>query len=101
MAPLIEGANLNITAVSYGGTFNVGIVACPDNVDDVSSIARDIEAVVGELKKAAQEKTGHRLGSARTRPPVHATKSTTTTQLAPATKRASLQKSGPVTKRPA
>jgi WS/DGAT/MGAT family acyltransferase len=53
MAPLIEGANLNITAVSYGGTFNVGIVACPDNVDDVSSIARGIEAVVGELKFAS------------------------------------------------
>ena len=56
MAPLFEGANLNITAVSYGGTFNVGIVACPDNVDDVSSIARGIEGVVGELKKVAQER---------------------------------------------
>ncbi len=87
MAPLFEGANLNITAVSYGGTFAVGIVACPDNVDDVSSIARGIEAVVGELKKAAQEKTGQSLDLARTRPPAHTTKSTATTQSAPVTKR--------------
>jgi WS/DGAT/MGAT family acyltransferase len=94
MAPLIEGANLNITAVSYGGTFNVGIVACPDNVDDVSSIARGIEAVVGELKKAAQEKTGQSLGLARTRPRAHATKSTSTTQFAPA-EAGSLEKVGP------
>jgi diacylglycerol O-acyltransferase len=101
MAPLFEGANLNITAVSYGDTFNVGIVACPDNVDDVSSIACGIDAVVGELKKAAQEKTAQSLGLARTRPPAHTTKFTATTQLAPATKRAPAKKPDPVTKRPA
>jgi diacylglycerol O-acyltransferase / wax synthase len=101
MAPLFEGANLNITAVSYGGTFAVGIVACPDNVDDVSSIARGIEAVVGELKKVAQEKSGQRLGLARTRPPAHATQCTVTTQFAPATKPAPAKNRGPVTKRPA
>jgi diacylglycerol O-acyltransferase len=101
MAPLFEGANLNITAVSYGGTFNVGIVACPDNVDDVSSIARGIEAVVGELKKVAQEKTGQTLGLVRNRRPEHVTKSTATTQFAPAPKRAPAKAMGPVTKRPA
>jgi diacylglycerol O-acyltransferase / wax synthase len=100
-APLVEGANLNITAVSYGATFAVGIVACPDNVDDVSSIACGIEAVVGELKKAAQEKTGQSLGLARTSPSAHVTKSTATTQLAPATKRVPATERGPVTKRPA
>ncbi|VBA46689.1 Putative diacylglycerol O-acyltransferase [Mycobacterium innocens] len=101
MAPLIEGANLNITAVSYGGTFNVGIVACPDNVDDVSSIARGIEAVVGELKKSAQEKTRQSLDLVRIRPPAHTIKSTTTTQFAPAKKRAHTKKRGSVTKWPA
>ncbi len=94
MAPLLEGANLNITAVSYGATFTVGIVACPDNVEDVSSIARGIEAVVGELKKAADETTGRTLGLARTRAPAHATKSTATTQFAP-TEAGSLKKVGP------
>lgn len=53
LGPLGEGANLNITAVSYGATFAVGIVACPDNVEDVASIGRGIEDVVSEMKKAA------------------------------------------------
>jgi hypothetical protein len=65
LAPLFEGANLNITAVSYGGTLGVGVVACPDNVDDVASVARGIEDVVGELKKAAEENAGQRAGLAR------------------------------------
>ncbi len=90
VAPLCEGANLNITAVSYGGTFAVGIVACPDNVDDVASIARGVEDVVGELKKAAELKTGRSADLARTRPPVPATKSTAATQFAPPNKRASV-----------
>jgi diacylglycerol O-acyltransferase / wax synthase len=101
MAPLFEGANLNITAVSYGGTFHVGIVACPDNVDDVSSIASGIEAVVAELNEIAQENNGHNLGLDRTRAPAHTTKSTSTTQFAPAPERAPAEQPGPVTKRPA
>jgi diacylglycerol O-acyltransferase / wax synthase len=95
MAPLVEGANLNVTAVSYGGAFDVGIVACPDNVDDVSSIARDIEAVVGELKKAAQGKSRQRLGLVRTRPPARNMKSTATTSLAPVKKRAHTKSGAP------
>jgi WS/DGAT/MGAT family acyltransferase len=65
LAPLFEGSNLNITAVSYGATLSVGIVACPDNVDDVASVANGIEDVVGELKRAADEKTGQSAGLAR------------------------------------
>ena len=65
IAPLVESTNLNVTAVSYGGTFDIGIVACPDNVDDLASIARGIEDVVGELKLAAEEKTGQRTQVAR------------------------------------
>lgn len=101
LAPLCEGANLNITAVSYGGTLAVGIVACPDNVKDVASLARAIEDVVSELKKAADEKTGQSADLARTRPPVPPRKSTATTQLAPAKRRASVKKSTPGKKRPA
>ena len=59
MAPLVEGANLNVTAVSYDGTLAVGLVACPDNVENVASIARGIEDVVGELKMAAGARTGY------------------------------------------
>jgi diacylglycerol O-acyltransferase len=101
LAPLCEGANLNITAVSYGDTFAVGIVACPDNVDDVTSIASGIEDVVAELKKAAEDKTGQRAGIAGIKPPASATKSTATTQFAPPQKRASGKKPTPSTKQPA
>lgn len=101
VAPLCEGANLNITAVSYGGTFAVGIVTCPDNVDDVTSIARGIEDVVAELKQAAEEKTGQSAGMAGIKSPASATKATATTQFAPPKKRASGKKPTPSTKRPA
>ncbi len=80
MAPLVEGANLNITAVSYRGAFNVGIVACPDNIDDVSSIARGMEAVVGELKKAAQSRSGELVALVHTDPPGSDSESTAPTQ---------------------
>jgi diacylglycerol O-acyltransferase len=101
VAPLCEGANLNITAVSYGGTFAVGIVACPDNVDDVTSIARGIEDVAAELKKTAEEKTGQSAGMTGIKPPASATKSTATTQFALPAKQASGKKPTPSTKRPA
>ena len=101
LAPLFEGANLNITAVSYGNTLAVGIVACPDNVDDVASVASGIEDVVGELKKAAEERTGQSAGIAGIKPPASATKSTATTQFAPPKKWASGKKPTPSTKRPA
>jgi hypothetical protein len=101
LAPLCEGANLNVTAVSYGNTFDLGILACPDNLDDVASIGRGIEDVVGELKQAAEEKTGHSVGLARTTPPAPTTKSTATTPFAPAKKRITAKKRAPDTKRPA
>lgn len=82
MAPLFEGSNLNITAVSYGDTLAVGIVACPDNVDDVASIASDIEDVLGELKVAADEKTGQSAGLTRSSDSEPATNTTATTQFA-------------------
>lgn len=69
LAPLFEGSNLNITAVSYGGTLSVGIVACPDNVDDVASVATCIEDVVGELKIAADEKACQSAGLSRSSEP--------------------------------
>lgn len=82
MAPLVEGTNLNVTAVSYGGTFGVGIVACPDNVDDVASVARSIEDVVGELKIAADEKNGHSADEFGAGFPEHAVASSAATQFA-------------------
>lgn len=101
LAPLFEGANLNITAVSYGGMLAVGIVACPDNVDNVASVARGIEDVVGELKMAADEKTGQSEGIARSSGPEPTVNTTATTQIAGAATRAGAKKGPPTTKRPA
>jgi diacylglycerol O-acyltransferase / wax synthase len=81
LASLCEGANLNITAVSYGDTFAMGIVACPDNVEDVTSIARSIEDVAVQLKMAAEQKTGRRAGMA-CKPPTSGSKSAAITQFA-------------------
>jgi diacylglycerol O-acyltransferase / wax synthase len=82
LAPLCEGASLNVTAVSYGDTFAVGIVACPDNVKDVTSIARSIEDVAAELKMVAEQKTGTRAVITGI-PPTSGSKSTATMQFAP------------------
>jgi WS/DGAT/MGAT family acyltransferase len=82
LAPLCEGANLNITAVSYGDTLAVGVVACPDNVDDVTSIARSIEDVAAELIRAAERKTRPRAGMTG-KPPTSGLKSTATMQFVP------------------
>lgn len=46
---LYEGANLNITAVSHGGVFDIAVIACPDNVKDVESVARGLTDTVREL----------------------------------------------------
>lgn len=82
LAPVFEGSNLNITAVSYGGTLGVGIVACPDNVDDVASVASGIEDVVGELKIAADEKTDQSAGLSRSSEPEPTVNNTATMRFA-------------------
>ncbi|MCH9728853.1 MAG: wax ester/triacylglycerol synthase family O-acyltransferase [Actinomycetia bacterium] len=99
MAPLV-GANLNVTAVSYASTFAVGLVACPDNVEDVASIARAIEDVVGELKIAAQEKSGYG-AAACAGLAERAVALTNTPQFTPTDKRASAQTGIPGRKQPA
>lgn len=100
MAPLV-GANLNVTAVSYASTFAVGLVACPDNVEDVASIARAIEDVVGELKIAAEEKSGYGAAAACAGLAERAVALTNTPQFTPAEKRASAQPGIPGRKQPA
>ncbi len=100
MAPLV-GANLNVTAVSYASTFAVGLVACPDNVEDVASIARAIEDVVGELKIAAEEKRGYGAATARAGLAERAVALTNTPQSAPVEKPASALPGIPGRKQPA
>ena len=47
--PLFEGANINITAASHGSVLDVSIIACPDNIEDVQTVARGLAETVQEL----------------------------------------------------
>ena len=49
MGPLLEGSGLNVTVLTNLGNVDVGIIACPDLVPDVSDLARGFEAGVAEL----------------------------------------------------
>ena len=49
MGPLIANTGLNLTVLSHDGKVDVGIIACPDLVDDVSEVADRFVAAVAEL----------------------------------------------------
>jgi len=54
MGPLIGNTGLNLTVLSQTGDLDVGVIACPDLVDDVRSIADGFVAAVSELLDAAR-----------------------------------------------
>jgi diacylglycerol O-acyltransferase len=49
MGPLIANTGLNLTVLSHDGKVDVGIIACPDLVDDVGEIADRFVDAVAEL----------------------------------------------------
>jgi len=53
LGPIFDGGALNITVMSYMGSMCFGLVACPEAVDDVWSIAAALVDSLDELKKAA------------------------------------------------
>jgi WS/DGAT/MGAT family acyltransferase len=53
MGPLLAGCGLNITVLSYAEQVDVGLVACPDVVDDVWGVADAIPVALDELSAAA------------------------------------------------
>ncbi len=57
--PVIDGAALNITAMSYRGQIGFGLLACRDAVPDVETLARLIPESMHQLTKAAAA-GGHR-----------------------------------------
>jgi len=52
LGPLLVGCGLNITVFSYVDSVDVGLVACPDIVDDVEAIARALPAALHDLTQA-------------------------------------------------
>jgi hypothetical protein len=46
MGPLVANTGLNLTVLSHDGNVDIGIIACPDLVDDVGELAdRFVDAV--------------------------------------------------------
>jgi diacylglycerol O-acyltransferase len=54
MGPLIGNTALNLTVLSETGDLDVGVIACPDLVDDVGAIADGFVAGVASLLEAAR-----------------------------------------------
>lgn len=52
--PVMEGAGLNITVMSYAGSLDVGILACRDAVPEVDELARGVAGAVESLRKRAE-----------------------------------------------
>jgi WS/DGAT/MGAT family acyltransferase len=57
LGPLMEGAGINITVVSYVESVHFGVIACERSVPHVSDIALGFGAAVADLNKIALEKT--------------------------------------------
>ena len=52
--PLMEGTGLNITVVSSDGDMNIGLIVCPDLVDDPAEMVDGIVDGVATLAAAAR-----------------------------------------------
>lgn len=50
MGPLFETCGLNITLMSHDGMIDVGVLTCPEMVDDPSRLADSFLAAISELK---------------------------------------------------
>jgi hypothetical protein len=66
--PVVDGAALNITAMSYRGQIGFGLLACAEAVPDVDHLARLVPESMTELTKAVSNPhhpKGRRVGAAR------------------------------------
>jgi diacylglycerol O-acyltransferase len=55
MGPVMEGTGSNITVLSQGHHLNVGVMACPDVVPDISEIGQGFVSAVAELLELARQ----------------------------------------------
>lgn len=54
LGPVIEGAGLNITVLSYMDAIDVGLISCRELVPDLWDLAGDFEVAMAELSAAAE-----------------------------------------------
>jgi WS/DGAT/MGAT family acyltransferase len=55
MGPLLVGCGVNLTVLTYRDSVQIGVVVCPDVVDDHWGIARAMAPALDELVTAARE----------------------------------------------
>jgi diacylglycerol O-acyltransferase / wax synthase len=53
LGPVMDGAGLNVTVMSYRGVLNWGLIACAETVPGLASIADAIPEALDELRSAA------------------------------------------------
>ena len=57
LGPVMEGAGLNITVISYMDSVDVGLIACRELMPDLGDLANDFVDSMDELKKAASSQS--------------------------------------------
>jgi hypothetical protein len=55
LGPVMDGMGVNITIMSYRGTLNWGIMACPENIPRLWNLTAAIPAALDELLRAAEQ----------------------------------------------
>ncbi len=55
VGPIFDGAGLNMTVMSYQENLDFGLLACPDVLPDVWSLADGLADALAELSKAAEK----------------------------------------------
>jgi WS/DGAT/MGAT family acyltransferase len=53
--PLLEGAGLNITVMSYAGSIDIGVLACRESVPEVRGLAESVARAIDELAELADQ----------------------------------------------
>jgi WS/DGAT/MGAT family acyltransferase len=65
LGPVMEGAGLNITVLSYQDSIDVGLIACSELMPDLDDLAADFVEAMGELlavTEAAEERASASIG---------------------------------------
>jgi WS/DGAT/MGAT family acyltransferase len=52
LGPILDGAPLNVTAVSFAGTMGIGLIACPERLPDLASLADALSTAFDDLATA-------------------------------------------------
>jgi diacylglycerol O-acyltransferase len=55
LGPVLEGAGLNITIVSYRDRVGFGLIACSDSLPDIEGLAAEFPVAVEEMLKAVAQ----------------------------------------------